>query len=179
MTQHRCFLAAPVPGELIKPLRMAARAALSGEEWNLVPDDNLHLTLVFLGALDSEAFRRAISVLHAVALPSQGRQHLSRIGGFPGAGARILAAEGSPSQATQQLHERLCERLREAGLPCGDQRRLRPHITLAKRPRGGQSVSEQACDLCLPVREVVLYESVQPGQGSGVIYQPIARRILD
>lgn len=176
---HRCFIGVPVPRHLLGSLRALRCLAWPTDEARPVPEANLHLTLVFIGPLTTGQMDVAASTLETLPVePLPDGQPLTRAGGFPGPRGRFIVAEGEATPALSALHAHLRAALDAAGLPSGDDRPLRPHITLAKRPRGGTPLPDHSCALGLPVDELILYQSVQVAGGNGVEYRAVARRVL-
>lgn len=172
--RHRCFIGAPVPADLVAPLSELRDRVLGGEPARPVPVANLHMTLVFIGGLETTRLHRLMKTLQdATPPPTPGDQHLTRAGGFPAQESRLVAVEGEVQPALAALHAGLLARLAGAGVAATD-RRLRPHVTLAKKRRGKQALADVTCDLRLPIRELVLYESV-PTDDGGVAYRPKVR----
>ena len=95
-----------------------------------VPQENLHLTLAFLGDQTeetAEAVHDALDHLRAPALSLSLAQG-TVFGGRHGQAVGIEAEGGRP---LAELHDRIQSRLRGAGvLP--ERRRFRPHVTLAR-----------------------------------------------
>lgn len=176
---HRCFFGVPVAPRLLGPLADLRARVLGRRRARPTPDANLHLTLQFLGGLDPAQMERAVWVLEACRFePLPDLQPLDRAGGFPAAHSPLVAVEGPPTAAMQALVATLAADLATAGLPVDQGRRWRPHITLAKRPRGGVALPDVPCALWLPVETVVLYESMPLPEGKGVEYREVARRGL-
>lgn len=168
----------PVDGVLGELLR---RWSPRGWPVKWVRPDGLHLTLKFLGAVESHRFEPIVgSLAGAIA----GTPHLSftliELGGFPSLGeARVLWA-GLESEAALELlvHrvERSCEAL---GFPV-EGRPYRPHVTLG-RIRAGSRLSPEATgevesaglnSVSFMSTRVILYESLTGSGGSR--YQPRA-----
>lgn len=136
---------------------------------------NYHLTLVFIGDVspgELNICRRSLATCAPATLPSL---WVERIAPFPGPGSRLIAAHLHPSAELNALQRCLA---RETDTLTGAKERdrpWRPHITLARLPRGGhQPLSPQSCDLHLEAGELGLYEGVQsPG---GYRYQCLIRQ---
>jgi 2'-5' RNA ligase len=179
------------PGPLIRafvgiPLPEAQRTALSsyvtacaerhpGFRWGRA--ENLHLTLRFLGSIDSETFQRVESLLGRIHAPAF-ELALDDVGSF-GSGRlkRVLwlgvAAGAEPAASLAATVEKACV---EAGLAPED-RPFRAHITLARaRDRRGAPAPEIPDPPPLEAwqaDEFVLYQS-KLGAG-GPHYLPLRR----
>jgi 2'-5' RNA ligase len=132
----RTFIALD-PGEAIRARMVSLQESLrrTGTEVKWVGPENLHLTLLFLGEVDSRELmgvcravedatrgRRAIeiSVEGAGCFPNMRRPHVVWIG--VGQGAEEIAA----------LHDALEKPLLELGCYRREERRFTPHITLGR-----------------------------------------------
>jgi RNA 2',3'-cyclic 3'-phosphodiesterase len=110
----------------------------SGERLRLVPEESLHVTLVFLGSVDAERLGavgeavRAGARGHAAALLEPGA-----VAALPRRRPRVLALDlADPSGAATGLQEDVAGALAAAGLVEPERRRWRAHVTLARVPRG-------------------------------------------
>ena len=134
-----------------------------------VPDENLHLTLHFLGSVDAnripafaEAVRCATDGLDAIPARIEG------VGSFPPRGTPrvVWAGVSQGSDELTRLHRRLSARLQEAGYE-PERRTFHPHVTLGRvrSPRGIGPLRDRlgrgpAFDaVSLVVREVSLIQS--------------------
>ena len=118
--------AADVRGELAARAR-DARADLPGRA---IPDENLHLTLAFLGKVPLDR----ISGVREAASTVVGEPFalsLERRGWFRRAEILMLAPAATPP-ALMALAENLAEALQPLGFSI-DFRRFRPHVTIARR----------------------------------------------
>src|SRR5690606_22845416 len=151
----RSFLGLPVTGALRQQLQAYCAATPAGlARWEAA--DDWHLTLVFLGDLDTArqaALAPAVSTLCAALAPV--RQPLSEPAPFPAPGSRVLALEGEPVPALLALQQGLLDVCRAQGHPV-DARRFRPHVTLARQHAGRVPPMGPAQ---LEAGEVVLYHS--------------------
>jgi 2'-5' RNA ligase len=171
----RAFLAIPMPEETAAAM-VAAQARLpTGRP---VPEENLHLTLAFLGEAGAEVLSAVDEDLGAARLPVAE----VRFGGLDTFAemerglvfVTVLADEGLT--ALQSKVERVA-RMAGADLP---RRRFRPHVTLARSNRQpkGPARDRMAAALGLAVTipgftatEVVLYRStLGPG---GALHEPL------
>lgn len=123
----RLFVALPLPSALRRRLT-GLQAGLPGVRW--VAEDNLHLTLRFLGDLDGGAADDLADALSRVDADAF-RFDLDGVGVFgQGDKARVLWARAQPAPELIRLRDKiesLCQRLR---LP-PDGRKYTPHVTLA------------------------------------------------
>ncbi|MEM1450097.1 MAG: RNA 2',3'-cyclic phosphodiesterase [Planctomycetota bacterium] len=161
---------------------------LDGEgEFAVYAAEDLHVTLVFLGAVDEaqvpEIVRTATQEFRALAAPEL------RLGGcadaFPSRDRpRALFAGVRESMETSGRLDVLRNRALQVGLSHGwrpsreeRSRAYRPHVTVA-RPRNGSRVPEEFWDLdaerrWVPV-DVVLYESLAQREGEEPRYRVLA-----
>jgi 2'-5' RNA ligase len=158
---HRLFVAIRPPAPVRQRL-LAAMGGISGARWQA--DDQLHLTLRFIGEVD----RHMANDIHA-ALGGIHHQlfelSLSGLGcfdrrGFPDA----VWAGVTPQEQVRTLHKKVDAALLRAGLP-PDERAFLPHITIARLNRGAGPIGnllEEAGGLTSPafaVDSFALYES--------------------
>ena len=140
----RLFIAIPLDEGVTDNLaRVDTAANLRGARW--VPAENMHLTLAFLGDVDpprlpelEEAlFTASAEVLEPLRLRVQG------IGAFPDELAVRTLWAGLDGDVPQliELRKRVTQELKLRGFDF-DQRRFRPHITLA-RLRQAQPMPER------------------------------------
>lgn len=124
----------------------------------------LHVTLHFIGAVPASRLEELRSGL---AVPWPGCELvLDRIMVWPG-GIAVLEAGELPRELTA-LHVELAERLRALRLPV-DERRYRPHVTLARKAFGATPPS-QAQPVGWPMPPAYfLVQSLPGGRG----YQPL------
>ena len=98
----------------------------------MVPRENLHLTLAFIGALEGgrlEAVHDALDGLGAEAFDLVP----AGVGSFGGRAPRVIWVGLERSAALEGLQRKVCTRLRGAGVAL-ERRRFRPHVTLARLP---------------------------------------------
>ncbi len=179
MSTHRLFVALRPPWPIRAQL-IAAMYGVAGARWQ--DDEQLHLTLRFIGEVDrhrAEDIAAAIGALHAPALPAriagvslferQGRPHM-------------LWAGVQPFEPLEALHRKVDGLLGRVGI-APDTRAFTPHITLARLNRATGPVAPFLAlhgDLASPpfvFSHVTLYES-ELGRG-GSRYHPVARYPLD
>ncbi len=179
MSSHRLFVALRPP----PPIRAQLRAAMHGvsaARWQ--DDDQLHLTLRFIGDVDhhrAEDIAAALGALHAAAITAR----IAGVGLFERKGwPHTLWAGVEPLAALAGLHRKVDQLLARVGVE-PETRAFTPHITLARLNRSAGPVAAflaQHSDLASPpfdFTHVVLYES-EMGHG-GSRYHPVARYALD
>jgi len=124
----RCFVGVPMPEPVLDELSRLT-SGLPGARW--IDEDNIHLTLRFIGEVDGLVFRDVASALDEVAIEPF-ELSLDRLGFFPPRGEpRVLWAGTSPSEELAAL-KRAVDRGVNA---CGgevERRKWIPHVTLAR-----------------------------------------------
>jgi 2'-5' RNA ligase len=183
MTTLRAFLAVEI-GESARRAAAAAaeRMALEvrGREVRWARPETYHLTLRFLGEIESELVPRlAARVAEAVADAAPFELRLGGLVAFPSARRpRVIAATAEPEAPLVALAERLEAAARRAGLPA-EPRAYRPHLTLGRvRDRAHPELAVLGPLVAEPFRvaEVVLFRSdLQP---DGALHTPLERMPL-
>ena len=175
MSTHRLFVALRPPHS-VRAALIAAMHGISGARWQ--DDDQLHLTLRFIGEVDrhrAEDIAAALGALHASAVTAriagvslfehQGRPHM-------------VGASVEPQTPLAALHRKVDQLLARVGVE-PETRAFVPHITLARLNRSSGPVAPFLAlhsDLASPdfaFGHVTLYES-EMGHG-GSRYHPVAR----
>jgi 2'-5' RNA ligase len=175
-TTERLFVALDLPA--------AARAALAGfrdrtdaRVWRPVPDEALHVTLVFLGHLPEGSSERAGEVVRACAGPATDLA-LGAALLLPPRRPRVLTVEVEDrAGALGALQARLSEALASAGLYEPERRPFRPHATVARLRAGERAPRELRIagpdPLAFDGAAVTLYRSRL--SRAGARYEPLAR----
>lgn len=126
----RVFVAIDLPENVRSELTALQRSLVVGR---LVPVDNLHLTLSFLGEQRDEAVEdahQALSELHAPAFDLR----LASVGIFGKRAPHVVFADVAPCDQLFDLERRINRALRHAGLEF-EKRRFRPHVTITRLPK--------------------------------------------
>ncbi|WP_353474966.1 RNA 2',3'-cyclic phosphodiesterase [Salipiger sp. H15] len=123
----RCFLALPLPEALLPALLAVQEAVPVGRA---VPEENLHVTLAFLGEVGEAALQELHMELEGQALPGC-RLRVAGLESFGGRSPRLLAAEIAAEPGLVALHGRVVRACRAAGIEL-ERRRFRPHVTLVR-----------------------------------------------
>jgi RNA 2',3'-cyclic 3'-phosphodiesterase len=124
----RLFVAIRPPAQICDRL-IAVQGGVEGARWQ--DDDQLHLTLRFIGAVDARTGDDILTALGSLrAEPFD--IALSGVGSFEHKGRTdTLWAGISPRDTLASLHKKIDHALVRAGLP-SESRAYRPHITLAR-----------------------------------------------
>jgi len=176
---HRLFVAIRPPAP-IRQLLLAAMGGISGARWQ--SDDQLHLTLRFIGKVDRHLAGDVHAALGGVhhppfALGVNGIGCFDRRG-FPDA----VWAGVTPHDEVKALHRKVDAALLRVGVQ-PDERAFLPHITIARLNRNAGSIGnllEDAGGLTSPpftVNHFGLFESTLTADAA--VYSLIGRYSLD
>ena len=171
----RLFVAIRPPTPIRSQL-LALMGGVRGARWQ--SDDQLHLTLRFIGEVDRHTAEDVHAALESVRHP-RFTLSLSGVGAFDRRGEpTALWAGVSPHEPLKLLHKKVDQAIARAGLE-PERRAYSPHITLARMSRGGgpvQPLIESAGGLSSPpfaVDDFRLYESSLGPEGA--VYTVVAR----
>ncbi|HEX8124616.1 MAG TPA: RNA 2',3'-cyclic phosphodiesterase [Allosphingosinicella sp.] len=172
---HRLFVAIRLP-VTVRARLLDLMGGVAGARW--LPDDQLHLTLRFVGEVDRHLARDVDAALSSVHHPrfSIG---LNGLGAFERRGEPVTLWAGvSPHEPLRALHKKIDQALVRVGVE-PDRRAYMPHITIARLPRGAGPVGslvEQSGGVGGPtfdVEDFTLYESrLTP---NGPLYEVVDR----
>lgn len=165
---YRLFVALRPPAAIRAQL-LALMGGIAGARWQ--DDDQLHLTLRFVGEVDRHVATDVAAALGSVRHPPF-ELAVSGVGTFDRKG-RIdtLWAGVRPHDAVAALHRRIDQAMVRAGLE-PEPRAFQPHITLARFTRGAGDLSGFATlhgglsSEPFPVTHFGLYESTLGGEGA-------------
>lgn len=176
---HRLFVAIRPPAPVRQRL-LAVMGGISGARWQT--DDQLHLTLRFIGEVD----RHRASDIHAAL---GGVHHppfelaLNGIGCFDGRGFPDTVWAGlTPHEQVKALHRKVDAALLRVGVP-PDERAFLPHITIARLNRSAGPIGnllEEAGGLTSPaftIDNFALFESDLTAEAA--VYSIVERYRLD
>jgi len=174
VTMRRLF-AAIRPPRPIRQRLLAAMGGVRGARW--LDEDQLHLTLRFIGEVDRHVAGDVHAALGAVHHPVF-EIALSGIGAFERRGQPTTIWAGvTPHEPLKALHKKIDQACLRAGVE-PDRRAYMPHITLARLGRGGGPVQARIEDSGaltgerFAVDEFRLYESELGAHGP--IYSLVA-----
>ncbi len=97
-----------------------------------VPEENLHLTLSFLGEQNDEALEDIHAALSDIRAPAFDLQ-LAGIGSFDQRSQQVIYADVARCDELLELEQRITRSLRNIGVEF-QKRRFRPHVTIARLP---------------------------------------------
>ena len=179
MSTHRLFVALRPP-HAVRTALIAAMHGVSGARWQ--DDDQLHLTLRFIGEVDrhrAEDIAAALGALHASAITAR----IAGVDLFEHKGQpHMIWARVWPAEPLAALHRKVDQLLSRVGV-APDLRAFVPHITLARLNRGSGPVApflalhSDLASEAFTFGHVTLYES-EMGHG-GSRYHPVARYPLE
>jgi RNA 2',3'-cyclic 3'-phosphodiesterase len=156
----RIFAAAPLPPEI--KLALSDRVSKLDIPGKLVPPENWHITLRFLGSVDQVVFERLLGRVAETTLPRPFSIRLRGISGFPTPRkATVVWVDlDEDSHSLVDLSEIIEDAAQSAGV-APEERPFRPHLTLARvRPQSDIShLLEQQIDLEWIVSEIVIFRS--------------------
>ncbi len=127
-----------------------------------VHPDNLHLTLVFLGATDDERLLCYEQALRDLAVPSL-TLRLDRLACWSRSGILWLGAGRAPPELSSLVQD-LNRRLKSCGFS-PERRPFQTHITLARDFTGPAPPAELEHPVIWRTGQVALVESLQTGRG--------------
>jgi 2'-5' RNA ligase len=133
---HRLFVGIRPPAPVRERL-LALMGGVAGARWQT--DDQLHLTLRFVGEVDRHVagdVHAALGTVHQAPF----EMAVSGIGAFERRGEpHALWAGVTPHEPLKALNRKVEQALARVGLP-PEGRAFHPHITLARLPRGAGSI---------------------------------------
>jgi 2'-5' RNA ligase len=173
----RLFAALSLPDDARAALAGWARSLPPDAAVRLVPEENLHVTLVFLGACDEADVDPIADAVMGAARPL-GSLAVSGVAWLPSPRRPgVLVADLRAPEELEGLHRDLVVALRPWHEP--ESRPLRPHVTVARVRRGGRPASPEVPSppaVAFSAEGLVLYRSRVGGAGAS--YEPLARAAL-
>ena len=167
----------------------ALRDKLEGVRWTA--DENLHLTMRFLGDVSSDNIGGVLAALSAAAADVPpltlrlGRADVFPNWRRPAVLVAHLDADETHMQRLLDLHQKFSARLKPLGF-APEKRAFRPHVTIGRVRGRRPNMTNASGDLLLaacalpavevPVDEVILYESIL--RPAGPEYVPLGRAAL-
>ncbi|MFL6845639.1 MAG: RNA 2',3'-cyclic phosphodiesterase [Allosphingosinicella sp.] len=175
----RLFVAVELP-EAVRARLLDVMGGVAGARWQ--DEEQLHLTLRFIGEVDRHGARDVDAALSSVHHPRFSIA-LSGLGAFDRRGQPVTLWAGiAPQEPVRTLHKKLDQALVRIGLE-PERRAYTPHITLARLPRGTGPMGgfvEQSGAIAGPPFDVgrfCLFESRFTPDGP--VYSVVERYALD
>jgi 2'-5' RNA ligase len=174
---HRLFVALRPPPAIREAL-LDTTDGIAAARWQ--DDDQLHLTLRFIGAVERQQAEDIADALAQVVAPAP-TIAIHGVGRFGNRGGDALWAGVAPHDALHHLHRKVDQACVRAGLE-PERRAFLPHITLARLPRsaaGDPEVARWIADHAgiasapFTLAHLLLYES-HLGR-NGAHYEAVAR----
>jgi len=125
---HRLFSAIILPDHIAQRLALMG-GGIPGARW--VTAENLHVTLRFIGDVDTRTADQAHTSLQAVQFTPFDLQ-LRGVATFGERKPRLLYVGVEPSQELNSLYARINAAHARAGMTAPNERRYVPHVTLAR-----------------------------------------------
>lgn len=178
---HRLFVALRPPPAIREQL-LDMTDGVAAARWQ--DDEQLHITMRFIGAVERPAAEEVAAALAQVSAPAP-TVVLAGVGRFSKRGGDALWAGVAPHDVLAHLHRKVDQACVRAGLE-PERRAYLPHITLARLPRSAANdpevdrwVANHAGLASTPftLAHLVLYES-HLGRG-GAQYEAVARWPLE
>ncbi len=158
---HRLFVAIELPPS-VRDRLLSIMGGISGARWQT--DEQLHLTLRFIGEVDRHLASDIHAALRSVHFP-RFEISLNNLGTFDRRGQpEVVWAGVTPHEQLKLLHKKVDQALVRVGVE-PDRRAYMPHITIARLPRGAGPVGslvERSGGVGgppFPVAQFCLYES--------------------
>jgi RNA 2',3'-cyclic 3'-phosphodiesterase len=130
-SMHRLFVAIRPP-DAVRDALLALMGGISGARWQ--DDDQLHLTLRFIGEVDRHVASDIDAALAGIRHPGF-EIAVEGLGTFDRRGVpATLWAGVTPHEPVRRLHNKVDQALARAGIP-PETRAFHPHITLARLGR--------------------------------------------
>jgi 2'-5' RNA ligase len=133
---HRLFVAIRPP-EFVRLQLLDLMEGVRGARW--ADEDQLHLTLRFIGEVDRHSAEDIHAALSSVRHPPFDLA-LNGLGAFDRRGAAtVLWAGVAPQEPLKALHKKVDQAIARTGL-APERRAYHPHITLARLGRGADAI---------------------------------------
>jgi len=150
-----------------------AELASAGEQLRIVPRENLHVTLAFLGSIPAEQVREVVDGLQE-ACAGQEPPVLSALRYRETRSVAMIALSDEGERA-ERIATRLFDALEERGLYLREERKWLPHVTVARfrrRPR----VSPSLPDLGEVVSSdaAVMISRLRPGGAQYEVFETVS-----
>ena len=177
--RQRLFVAVPLPVGLLGFVGSAQELLPRVPGLRLMREDQLHVTLAFIGEVGLQKAAAARAAVEAVPAELGGEAVIERFLMLPSAGrARVVALELSDADSVfGVLFETVMGGLERAGVMQREKRPFRAHLTVARlRDPGKVQPRSESGRARFAVESVCLYESELKREGA--VYTVRARTVL-
>ncbi len=150
--KHRIFIASHLPCNVKKVFSGYQLAKLSNSCFRLIPEQSMHLTLIFIGDIwNNDLYKVIQSCENTVKSFFPIRIEINKITYGPIVhNPRLIWAQGKESEELTDFHQSLEKELMNQGIKFKKENRLfKPHITLAR-------INKENCLNLPPVSEIEL-----------------------
>lgn len=177
--RQRLFVAVPLPEGLFEFVRAAQESLPCLPGLRLMREEQLHVTLAFIGEAPDSKVQAARAVVRSV---PEGTGGEASIGGFlflPSPGrARVVALNMLDDGGVfGRLYEHVMTGLETAGVTEREKRPFRPHLTIARlRNPGPVQPRSESGQAGFAVESVCLYKSELRREGA--VYSVLERTVL-
>ncbi len=168
--KYRIFIASHLPNNLKKIFIDYQQKKLINTYFRLVPEESLHITLVFIGSINDNDLLKINQVCQdTVSLFSPIEIKFNKITYGPNSHSpRLIWVEGEISKKLNQLRKTLENKLMEQGINIKLENRLfKPHVTLARLRTNQSSLSkiEEKIDKSFVIDCISVVQSELSSQG--------------
>jgi 2'-5' RNA ligase len=167
--RQRLFVAVPLPHELLGFVRAAQALLPVTPGLRLLRQDQLHLTLAFIGEVDRDKAAAAQAVVESLPADGGGEGLIRRFLPLPSAvRARVVALEvGDDGGVFANLFAQVMGGLEATGVMQREKRPFRPHLTIARlRSPGPVRPRSESGEARFAVESVCLYKSELKREGA-------------
>ena len=178
--RERLFIGVPLPAGLRGYVGAAQEAIPRKSGLRLLPEEQWHVTLAFLGEVDQGSGLAARRIVEAIPSSMGGGAWLGGLLMLPSpAKARVVAiAIDDDHQAFGDLYEVIMTSLETAEVMAREKRPFKPHLTVARlRTPGSVRPRSEIERVRYPIESVCLYRSELRREGA--TYTVLARRVFD
>ncbi len=166
-TASRLFTAIPLTQnarEYVASVRDGLAARIEGVRW--VPDENLHVTLRFIGTCPDDRIPILEEWIGKAARHLPAILDIAGIGGFPSQGSARVIWIGAADRtgAAKRIYDTLDKGVERCGFE-REARKYRPHITIGRSRRRPVSIDEEVTwpfsdvGVALEAEDIILYRS--------------------
>jgi len=157
---------------------LSASEKYSNVRW--IDENNIHLTLAFLGESESDKIPVLEQTVHSeIKTISPFQMKLTHVGYFPfSSSPRVVAALTPPSENLKKLHRLVHNSLDSIGIKTGNKPKFHPHLTIGRlKPRKPlQKINSIPLSISNRVESITLFQSILNPRGS--IYHPLYQMFL-